>query len=251
MTKYAGSLIAAFLTLAILPLTAKAQETPLAVGLNANAPKVLPIKGGFYVEWPALTEIGGITLKNPPGGAFELMFDRRLDSINQKPEPASNPDVLLPLADYWIVRGKPERAIPLYRRGLDGDPTNLLFQNNLAMLLSDAEGNHPEALQMIDEALKDRHDNVVLLVTNGMILMTAGRADEAIPVLQRAVELSCQHPIYCLHLSKALDMADHSSSARNWFDKSRTLLESGSYKMTPNSKKMFEDLRLKYPSSGL
>ncbi len=228
-----------------------AQETPVAVGLEANAPKIQPIKGGFYVEWPELTEVGGLVLKNPPGGTFELMFDRPLVSINRKPEPASKPEVLLPLADYWIVRGKPERAIPLYRRGLENDPTNLLFQNNLAMLLSDGEGDHAGAIEMINKALSENHDNVVLLDTKGMILMNASRSDEAVPVLQRAVELSCQHPIYCLHLAQALDASDNPTPARNWFDKSRALLESGSYKMTPNSKKMFEDLRLKYPSAGL
>lgn len=249
--KFPSLTFAVLAGLAFWTAAAVAQETPVAASLETSQAKIVPIKGGFYVEWPTLTEVGGVILNKPPAGAFELMFDRPLNMINQKPQQTTNPDILLPLADYWIVRGKPERAIPLYRRGLDSDPENLLFQNNLAMLVSEAEGNHSEALKMIDESLKDRHDNVVLLDTKGMILMNAGRPDEAVPVLQRAVELSCQHPIYCLHLAKAMDMADQSTQARNWFDKSRPLLESGTYKMSPTSKTMFEDLRRKYPSSAL
>lgn len=212
------------------------------------APKITSFKGGFFFEWPSLTTIGAIELARPYPGNFEIQFDLRMADIGQKPQPVSKPEVIVPLADYWIVRGKPERAIPLYRLGLQTDPGNLLFLNNVAMLLSTVEGKHGEALGVIDNALEDRRDNVTLLDTKGLILMKDNRPDEAIPNLERAVELSCQLPIYCLHLAKALDMAGRENSARNWFDKARPLLEAAPVKMTRDNQNMFDQLRMKYGS---
>jgi hypothetical protein len=232
-----------------------AQPQPAAIPANelnivsngGETPVVTPITGGFHIQWPTLTNVGGVRLLGPLVGKIELMFDIRREDIDKKIEPAQNPDVLIPLADYWIVRGKPERAIPLYRLGLTKEPNNMVFQNNLAMLLSTVEGNHAEGLQVIDAALEERRDNVTLLDTKGIILMNDGRASEAVPVLQRAVELSCQHPIYCLHLAKAYDIVGQGSNARSWFDKSRPHLEAVPSKLTRENKNMFDDLRMKYP----
>lgn len=215
-----------------------------------TAPKITPIKDGYHFEWPRLTNIGAIQLAKPFSGTFEIQFDLRPEDVGRPPVSVSQPEVILPLADYWIVRGKPERAIPLYRLGLEKDPNNLLFLNNLAMLLADVDGKQAEALSVVDGALEERRDNVTLLDTKGLILMKDGRADEAIPHLERAVELSCQLPIYCMHLAKALDQAGRENSARNWFDKARPLLESTPGKMTKDNKEMFDQLRMKYAPSG-
>ncbi|MDR3196884.1 MAG: hypothetical protein LBU34_03355 [Planctomycetaceae bacterium] len=214
---------------------------------SENAPIVTPIKGGIHIEWPALMEVGGVRLLGSSVGKVELMFDVPLENIDKKIEPTQNSEVLIPLTDYWIVRGKPERAIPLYRLGLTKEPDNFVFQNNLAMLLSTVEGNHGEGLKVVDAALENRRDNVTLLDTKGMILMNDGRSSEAVPVLQRAVELSCQHPIYCLHLAKAYDTIGQATNARSWFEKSRPGLESIPAKLTQENKNMFDELRMKYP----
>jgi tetratricopeptide (TPR) repeat protein len=232
------------------PAATSSEDSKQPLADNGNAPVITPIKGGFHIEWSTLAEVGGVRLLGPLAGKVELMFDVPLENIDKKIEPVHEPDVLSPLADYWIVRGKPEHAIPLYRLGLTQDPkeqNKIVFQNNLAMLLSTAEGNHAEGLKIIDSALEERRDNVTLLDTKGIILMNDGRASEAIPVLQRATELSCQHPIYCLHLAKAYDIVGQASQARSWFDKSRPKLESMPEKLTKENKNMFDDLRMKYP----
>jgi hypothetical protein len=214
---------------------------------QGNTPVITPIKGGVHIAWPTLTEVGGIRLSGPLVGKVELMFDVPKENIDKKIDPVQDPDVLMPLADYWIVRGKPANAIPLYRLGLTQEPNKVVFQNNLAMLLSTVDGNHAEGLEIVDSALKNHRDDVTLLDTKGLILMNDGRANEAIPILQRAVELSCQHPIYCLHLAKAYDIVGNVSAARNWFEKSRPKLEALSRKLTQENKNMFDDLRMKYP----
>ncbi|MDR0705359.1 MAG: hypothetical protein LBF88_10275 [Planctomycetaceae bacterium] len=214
---------------------------------QGNAPVITPIKGGVHFAWSALTEVGGVHCSGPLVGRFELMFDVSRENIDKKVEPPQVPEVLIPLADYWIVRGKPERAIPLYRLGVTKEPNKILFQNNLAMLLSTVEGNHAEGLTVVNAALENNRDNVTLLDTKGLILMNDGRASEAVPVLQRAVELSCQSPIYCLHLAKAYDIVGQASAARSWFEKSRPDLEAYPRRLTQENKNMFDDLRMKYP----
>jgi hypothetical protein len=241
-----------------VPAAASALEpapapTPVPVSDNQDikSPMITPIPGGYHIEWSVLTEIGGVHLAGPLIGKVEIMFDVHKDNIDKKPEPATAPEVLLSLADYWIVRGKPSRAIPLYQQGLVKDPENILFQNNLAMLLSTVEGKHEEGLKIVDAALEKMRDNVTLLDTKGMILMNDGRWDEAVPVLERAVELSCQHPIYCMHLARALDLLGRVSFARNWFDKCRPMLEATPDKLSKENKDMFDVLRLRYPQSAI
>ncbi|MDR0870407.1 MAG: hypothetical protein LBN39_06400 [Planctomycetaceae bacterium] len=253
--KHIITIVLLFAAAAVSPLTA--QEVPSADdGQNtvkidpiadpvADA-KIQPIKGGFYVEWPALATVGGVKLPPSAKGKFEVMFDIKPDAVNTKPSQADDPVILLPLADYWIVRGKPEHAIKLYRKGLEKDPDNFMFQNNLAMLVSRVEGDNKQALDIVNKALTDRHDNITLLDSKGLILINDGRADEAVPVLERAVELSCQHPIYCLHLSKALDMAGREDQSKNWFDKMRPLLEAMPGKLVKENKDMFDELRIKF-----
>lgn len=210
---------------------------------------IQPIRGGFYIRWPALATVGGVKLPGHLTGNFEITFDVAPDAVDSKPVPASEPEILLPLADYWVVRGKPEHAVGLYRKGLEKEPNNYMFQNNLAMLLSRVNGDNRQALDIINKALatEGRHDNITLLDSKGLILMNDGRAGEAVPILERAVELSCQHPIYCLHLAKALNDAGREEQAKNWFEKMRPLLESSPVKMLKENKDMFDEMRIKFP----
>lgn len=229
------------------PTSLPAQQAPLPEG--TELPTVQTVPGGYFIEWPRLTSVGGLQLKGPLTGRFEIMFDLRLEDADRRPQPPTNPDVLMPIADYWIVRGKPDRAIPLYRRGLEADPDNYAFRNNLAMLLSTVDNNHQEALDMVNTALGKWHDDVMLLDTKGLILMNADRPEEAVPVLERAVQLSCQGPIYMLHLAQALDMDGRESSARNWFEKTRPLLEASPNILKRENREMFDKLKRKYASN--
>jgi len=216
-----------------------------AVSLQVNAPKITPIRGGYYAEFGSLTEIGSIKLGGPMTGKYEIFFDARMEDTGAA-KPVDNPEFLLVLADYWIVRGKPERAIPLYELGLEKDPENFLFQNNLALLVSKAGNDHTRALNIIDGALKERADNVTLLDSKGLILINAKRSDEAVPVLLRAVELSCQKPLCVMHYAYALDLQGQESAAREWFNKALPLLETSVGTFLKDDKDMFDLLKMRY-----
>jgi tetratricopeptide (TPR) repeat protein len=208
--------------------------------------KITAIPGGFHIEWPALASVGGLKLPGNMLGEFKIMFDVPMDKIDFTPPPAETTDILLPLADYWIVRGKPEHAIPLYKRGLEKDPTNITFMNNLAMLLSRVEDKNQEALDLINRALAEKKEDVTLLDSKGLILMNALEFEEASKVMEQAVELSNQHPNYILHFAKLLELQGRSDASRNWFDKARPLLESMPNKLVKENKEMFDHLRMKY-----
>jgi predicted Zn-dependent protease len=171
--------------------------------------------------------------------------------IDRRTAPATSPEMITALADYWIVRGRPERAIPLYEESLKqgnlDDSRTLVFQNNLAMLYSQVLGKHAEALKIVDSALETRRDNIILLDTKGLIHINSGNPSEAVIPLQRAVELSCQLPIYCMHLAYALHLDGRPSQARRYFDPVRPQLNEASSGMRKENKAMFDALQLALP----
>ena len=228
-----------------------------AQGVNRPA-NITSIPGGFFIEWASPVEIAAIQLDRRLGGPIEVMFDvpsvAFITEIDNRPSPGTSPEMITALADYWIVRGKPERAIPLYEDSLErgnlDDTRAFVFQNNLAMLYSQVLGEHTKALEVVDRALTTRRDNATLLNTKGLILINAGNPREAIPVLEQAVELSCQLPLYCMHLAYALHQEGRPTQARRYFDLARGPLSSLATSMTDENKTMFDALQLALPPIG-
>ena len=219
-------------------------------------PEITNIPGGLFVKWSAPVDVAAVQVSRNLSGPIEIMFDVPdvdfITNIIDRRTPIRNrPEMITALADYWIVRGKPERAIPLYEEGLKQpnleDGRALVFQNNLAMLYSRTLGEHSKGLDIIDEALQTRRDNVVLLDTKGLIHLNAGNPAEAVPVLERAVVLSCELPIYCMHLAYALHQESRFGRSREFFDKVRDKLTDAAPNMTKENKEMFDYLQLALP----
>jgi len=189
-------------------------------------------------------------------GTLEVMFDVPspaflAEFIDRRPEPVSSPEMITALADYWIIRNKPERAIALYenslKRGNLDEARAWLFQNNLAMLYSRIMGQHDKALATVNNALDLQKDNTVLLDTKGLIYLNSGNATEAIPSLLRAVELSCQLPLYCMHLAYAYLQESRAPQARRYFDTARDQLVELAPKMTKEDRAMYDALQSALP----
>ena len=229
----------------------------LSFAQGGSRQKITSIPGGFFVEWASPVNISAVQLDKKLSGGFEIMFDVPsvgfIAEISAKKEPrAVDPATVTALADYWIVRGKPERAIPLYeeslKRGDIDEARALVFQNNLAMLYSQVLKQHGKALDVVNKALESKKDNFTLLDTKGLIYLNSGDPASAIPPLERAVELSCQLPIYCMHLAYAL-MQDGGrvAPARRWFDPVRPKLIEAAPGMTKENKEMFDSLQISLP----
>lgn len=252
MTRYTYCLFVALLGAGLfLPSAAFAQ--------GVSRPKISNIPGGFFIEWVAPVEISSLKLDRRLAGPLEIMFDvpsvEFLAEIDKKPPSVASPELVTALADYWIVRGQPERAIPLYEaslaRGNLDDTRAFVFQNNLAMLYSQVLGQHAKALDVVETALSTRKNNVTLLDTKGLIFLNAGQPGEAVPVLQLAVELSCQLPMYCMHLAYALHQEGRPAQARRYFDSARDLLIPLVPNMAKENKSMFDTLQLNFPPIGM
>ena len=223
---------------------------------GVGIPEITPIPGGLFVKWASPVEIAAVQVDKGLSGSFEIMFDVPdvnfiANVIDRKSASTNTPEMVTALADYWIVRGKPERAIPHYERELaqgNLDPARtLVFQNNLAMLYSRVLGQHDRAIEIVDAALETRKDNVALLDTKGLILLNSGNPTEAIPFLERAVVLSCELPIYCMHLAYALHLEGRPGQVRRYFDPARPQLMDAAPTMTKENKEMFDELQRVYP----
>ena len=218
---------------------------------GVGRPKFTNIPGGFFMEWDSPVELAAIRLDKKLGGAMQVMFDVPsagfvAEVIDNKTPSAPDPEVVTALAGYWIVRGKPDRAIPLYESSLKqgnlDEPRTLLFQNNLAMLYSQTQ-QHAKALEVVESALDAKKDHVPLLNTKGLILLNSGDSAGAVEPLQTAVDLSCQVPIYCMHLAVAFKRENRASQASRWFDPVRDQLAASVPKMTKENKAMFDELQ--------
>ena len=203
------------------------------IAQGGSKPKITNIPGGFFIEWASPVDIAAVQLDKKLTGSFEVMFDVPsagfLTDVLDKQTPATRGhDFTMAIADYWIDRGKPERAVPLYeeslKRGDLDEKRAIVFQNNLAMIYSSELKQHDKALEIVNRALEARKDNILLLDTKGLILINSGKPAEAVPVLQRAVELSCQVPLYCMHLAHALYQEGRVAPARRYFDPVRDQL---------------------------
>ena len=244
MTRYSSYICTALFFVVLLC-------TSSAFAQGKGKPTITSIPGGFFAEWTSPVELSAIQFDKSLSGPFVIMFDvpsvESIAGVDRRPSAVSNPEMVTVLADYWMVRGKPERAIPLYEASLAqgnlDDTKAFIFQNNLAMLYSQTLGEHRKALEIVNNALSTRKDNVTLLDTKGLILMNASNPTEAIPVLQQAVVLSCQHPIYCMHLANALYQDGRGPQARGVFDSARDLLIPLVPGMTKENKAMFDTLQ--------
>ena len=233
--------------------------SPMVLAQGMKPQKITNIPGGFFVEWDSPVKVAAVNLGSGLTGTFEVMFDVPSveflnTSIDGRQSRVTNPALMSVLADYWNIRGKPEQAMALYKEALKQEDIdeNLsrIFQNNLAMLYSQVLDDHARAMEIVDKALERWKDNVVLLDTKGLIYLNSGDPESAIPPLERAVELSCQHPLYCMHLSSALYQSGQMSQARQYLERVRDQLTLIAPKMTDSNKLMFDDLQRTFPPAG-
>ena len=216
-------------------------------------PKITSIPGGIFVEWDSPVEVAAVQFDRRLSGLFEIMFDIPsvefiTDVLDRRtPSMTTDPGMVTALADYWMVRGKPERAIPLYEGALRqpnlDEGRALVFQNNLAMLYSRVLGQHNKALEVIESALDKNMDNPGLLDTKGLILINSGNPAAALVPLERAVELSCQLPLYCMHFAYAFHLTGQNGQARRWIDPVRVQLNDAAPNMGKENREMFDLLQ--------
>jgi predicted Zn-dependent protease len=159
----------------------------------------------------------------------------------------SEPEILFALASFLLLQGKAEEAAAVYRQAKEAKPGHPVVLNNLATLLSEREETRKEALSLIDEAIRAVGPQAWLQDTKGTILLYAGRAEEAVPLLEEATAVLRPDPRAYLHLAAAYDRTGGGEKAQIAWKNS----EKGDLKrqvLTPADQKLVQELEKKYGS---
>jgi tetratricopeptide (TPR) repeat protein len=127
-----------------------------------------------------------------PDPVLYLRHAGRVRNLRQQVEinPA-NATARAQLAEIWLAKGRPRRAIPLLEQALERDPTSaeLRYLLGLARLRA---GKAQESLEPLADALatdeKVRYGSAYLAI--GQALAKVGRNDEAIDALRRFLKIN-------------------------------------------------------------
>lgn len=107
-------------------------------------------------------------------------------------------------ADFLNQTGDYLGAREAYENAIKKSPTAVVVKNNLAILLADQFAD-PASLARAAELTADFADsnNPVLIDTAGWVLYKQGKIDDAIPLLEQAINLGADAPEYHYHLGMA------------------------------------------------
>jgi tetratricopeptide (TPR) repeat protein len=128
----------------------------------------------------------------------------------------SNSPVLgMDLASLYERQGQAERAIEVYEKLREANPTSDVLANNLAMLLStyrDDDASHQKAQDLVRGFRNS--ENPAYLNTYGWVRYRQGQLDEAITYLRRAAIAVPDNGLMHYHLAMALIANGDSEQAR-------------------------------------
>jgi Flp pilus assembly protein TadD len=126
----------------------------------------------------------------------------------------ADPRLLMSLADLRLAQDRFQEAEQLYRRVLELQPQNAAALNNLTIALTELEGRAADAEPLIDRALELSGEQPFLLDTKGVVLLMQNRPQEAAPFFERAAALAEKGALYRFHYAVALWKSNESARAR-------------------------------------
>lgn len=122
------------------------------------------------------------------------------------------------IATLRLAQHRYAEAVLLYERAEQLAPRNVRVLNNLAMALSEIDGRQSDALPRIQRAIEIHGRSPELLDTQGVVLLRNDRIAEAINALQEASALS-DDPRFRFHLISALVAANKTEEAKLHWEK--------------------------------
>src|SRR5262249_51182449 len=141
-----------------------------------------------------------VLMASHPGYAScERVAPRLERAIGTHPD---SPGLRSQLATLRIEQGRYQDAEVQYRRLIERNGRDAIALNNLAWLLTMNEGQHAEALSLIDRALQTAGPKPSLLDTRGLVSVSLGRTKDALRDLNDALAERPTASAY-LHLAHA------------------------------------------------
>lgn len=132
-------------------------------------------------------------------------------------ETKHDPALVYMLASYQENQGQPDQAIALYEKGLQARPQELVFVNNLAMLLTNYRSDKADLDRAVElgERLKQKN-NPAYLDTLGWAYYRSGDVAAAVPVLETAARQAPDSPLLNYHLGMVYyQKGDHEAARRH------------------------------------
>jgi tetratricopeptide (TPR) repeat protein len=155
----------------------------------------------------------------PPGSKLARATDPVLRrAVEQFPRSA---ELAYSVANCRYVTQEWNDAVAMYRRVLEIKPDHKLAMNNLALALADRPQTAPEALELIDRAIKKFGADSALLDTKGQILVATGRAQEGLSVLADAAASRGGDALLLLHMAHAYLAVGKPAEARAAYRRAR------------------------------
>lgn len=91
------------------------------------------------------------------------------------------------LGECYFKKKDYNKAIRYLRRAVNGEPSNLSFQNSLAICHRDA-GEFDEALTVYNSILRRDNENCTVMFNKSLLLIMMGRKEDALKLLKRVVQ---------------------------------------------------------------
>ena len=153
-------------------------------------------------------------LNKGDGDAAAATLQKGIDATDH------DPNLVFTLAAYEENRGQPDRAIALYDKALKARPREVMFINNLAMLLANYRKDKKDLDRAVElgERLKER-DNPAYLDTLGWAYYRRGDLTAAVPVLESAARRVADSPLLSYHLGMAYFKKGDHDTARRYLEK--------------------------------
>ncbi len=118
------------------------------------------------------------------------------------------------LGDALAVSNRKQEAIPVYRRALELQPDNALVMNNLAFMIAETGGNLDEALKLMQKAIEKAPKQPNFSDTLGWIYLKKNLDDSAVQVFRGLTTAYAQNPTFHYHLALALLQKGDRASAK-------------------------------------
>lgn len=138
-------------------------------------------------------------------------------------------EYLLFMGRFLESQGKTQQAIQQYQEMLEKTSLTRVqkafIENNLAYVLAVSNADIPQAITLVDQAMKVLGNGPDLLDTRATIYLKTGersRVDQAIQDLKRAITAK-QEPLYYFHLAMAYLKRENRNSAKIAFDMAKRL----------------------------
>ncbi|TNE74791.1 MAG: tetratricopeptide repeat protein [Gammaproteobacteria bacterium] len=124
----------------------------------------------------------------------------------------SNPTLLMNAAMLYQNEQQTEKAKSAYEALLDITSDNVVALNNLAWLYHE-EGD-ARAMELAGRAYELNPENAAIADTYGWILLKAGKAEESLPVLEKAYKLQPNSDEIAMHLAEAYKATGKNAEAK-------------------------------------